>query len=131
MNKELITELFKRIFLFICFISILIFLVVIQYFINGTQGLTESLSKPLDGNLLEIYSFIVSLLSLFGIYFAIIQFAVEMSSNNNTFFGINYARVILESSYLIKFLKSNGFFSMIASKPSVKLFKSTLLSFPK
>lgn len=85
MNKELITELFKRIFLFICFISILIFLVVIQYFINGTQGLTESLSKPLDGNLLEIYSFIVSLLSLFGIYFAIIQFAVEMSSNNNTF----------------------------------------------
>ena len=84
MNKELVTKLFKRISLFICFISILIFLVVIQYSINGTQGLTESLSEPLNGKLLEIYSFIVSLLSLFGIYFAIIQFAVEMSSNNNT-----------------------------------------------
>lgn len=37
MNKELVTELFKRTFLFICFISILIFLVVIQYSINGTH----------------------------------------------------------------------------------------------
>ncbi|EHG11397.1 hypothetical protein HMPREF9682_01793 [Streptococcus intermedius F0395] len=131
MNKELITELFKRIFLFICFISILIFLVVIQYFINGTQGLTESLSKPLDGNLLEIYSFIVSLLSLFGIYFAIIQFAVEMSSNNNTFFGINYARVILESSYLIKFLKSKLFYillGLLTILPVIyKVFKDYLL----
>jgi len=53
MNKEPVTELFKRIFLFICFISILIFLVVIQYFINGTQGLTESLSEPLNGKLLR------------------------------------------------------------------------------
>lgn len=113
MNKELVTELFKRTFLFICFISILIFLVVIQCSINGTQGLTESLSEPLNGKLLEIYSFIVSLLSLFGIYFAIIQFAVEMSSKNNTFFGINYARVILESSYLIKFLKSKVFYILL------------------
>lgn len=131
MNKELVTKLFKRISLFICFISILIFLVVIQYSINGTQGLTESLSEPLNGKLLEIYSFIVSLLSLFGIYFAIIQFAVEMSSNNNTFFGINYARVIIESSYLIKFLKSKLFYillGLLTILPVIyKVFKDYLL----
>lgn len=103
----------------------LIILIILQYSIDSRQILTTDDSKPsvqlltntlsesLDGKLLDVYSFITSLLSLFGIYFAIIQFVVEMSSQNNTFFAVNYVRVVLDESNVVKILKSKFFYGLL------------------
>ena len=113
MEKEHVWELLKKVSLPVFFFAILIILTFFQYSVSDTQKIAELLSKPLDENLINIYSFIVSLLSLFGIYFAIIQFAVEMSSQNNTFYGVNYVRLVLDDSYTVNFLKSKFFYSLL------------------
>lgn len=83
---------------------------LVLIFSQKLHGKIEMLSKTLDGTLLGLYSFIISLLSLYGIYLALIQFAIEISSRDNTYFAVNYVRVTLEESYVFKFIKSTIFY---------------------
>lgn len=94
----------------IVFIIIMIFLIIAQNHLSEKRTLPNDTFKTLEGSLLELYSFIISLLSLYGIYFALIQFVIDISSNNNIFFGVNYARRILEESYIFRFLRSKLFY---------------------
>ena len=114
----------KKIEIFI-FVLITIFLVCSQKFLGKIEMLSKTFLETLDGTLLELYSFIISLLSLYGIYLALIQFVVEISSRDNTYFAVNYARVTLEESYVFKFLKSKLFyiylFSLVATPIIYKL----------
>lgn len=85
-------------------------IMLVLIFSQKLHGKIEMLSKTLDGTLLDLYSFIISLLSLYGIYLALIQFAIERSSRDNTYFAVNYVRVTLEESYVFKFIKSTIFY---------------------
>ena len=94
----------------IVFIIVMLFLIIAQNHLSEKRTLPNDIFKTLEGPLLELYSFIISLLSLYGIYFALIQFVIDISSNNNIFFGVNYARRILEESYIFRFLRSKLFY---------------------
>lgn len=67
----------------------------------------------LEKDFIEIYSFIVSVLSLFGVYFAIIQFSLQMKGDKNIFFGIDYVSYLQKSSQIYQFSTSNTFFASL------------------
>lgn len=94
----------------IIYILIIIVLIYSQNCLGNIGILPKKFSETLNGSLLDIYSFVISLLSLFGIYLALIQFVVEISSKDNTYFAGNYARFTLEESYIFRFLRSKLFY---------------------
>lgn len=67
----------------------------------------------LEKDFIEIYSFIVSVLSLFGVYFAIIQFSLQMKGDKNIYFGIDYVSYLQKSSQIYQFSTSNTFFTSL------------------
>lgn len=67
----------------------------------------------LEKDFIEIYSFIVSVLSLFGVYFAIIQFSLQMKGDKNIYFGIDYVSYLQKSSQIYQFSTSNIFFTSL------------------
>lgn len=67
----------------------------------------------LEKDFIEIYSFIVSVLSLFGVYFAIIQFSLQMKGDKNIYFGIDYVSYLQKSSQIYQFSTSNAFFASL------------------
>ena len=89
---------------------ITIFLICFQKYLSNLKILSKNFSETLGGSFLEVYSFVISLLSLYGIYLALIQFVVEISSRDNTYFAVNYARISLEESYVFRFLRSKLFY---------------------
>lgn len=90
----------------IVYVLITIFLICSQKYL----GNFKIFSEILDGSSLDVYSLVISLLSLYGIYLTLIQFVVEMSSRDNTYFAVNYARRSLEESYVFRFLRSKLFY---------------------
>lgn len=94
----------------IIYILIIIVLIYSQNCLGNIGILPKEFSETLNGPLLDSYSFVISLLSLFGIYLALIQFVVEISSKDNTYFAGNYARFTLEESYIFRFLRSKLFY---------------------
>ena len=67
----------------------------------------------LEKDFIDIYSFIVSVLSLFGVYFAIIQFSFQMKGDKNIYFGIDYVSYLQKSSQIYQFSTSNTFFTSL------------------
>lgn len=105
---------FKKIEI-ILYLLITIFLICSQKHLGNLKIFSIKFSEILDGSFLDVYSFVISLLSLYGIYLALIQFVVEISSKDNTYFAVNYARRSLEESYVFRFLRSNLFYIYLIS----------------
>lgn len=83
---------------------VIILLVIIQHLLQREGELLT-----LNEKIFNIYSFIATILSLFGIYFALIQFCLESKKNGNTFYGINYATEEINNSAIYSFFKSKSF----------------------
>ncbi|MGQ7387399.1 hypothetical protein ACTGWU_07665 [Streptococcus suis] len=67
----------------------------------------------LEKDFLEIYSFIVGVLSLFGVYFAIIQFSLQLKGDKSIYFGIDYVSYLQNSSKIYQFSTSIVFFASL------------------
>ena len=100
---------FKK-FEIIIYVLISIILIFLQKYLVDFKIISKKLSEILDGSFLDVYTFVITLLSLYGIYLALIQFVVEISSKDNTYFAVNYARRSLEESNVFRFLRSKLFY---------------------
>lgn len=67
----------------------------------------------LDKDLFTIYSLIAGILSLFGIFYAFFQFAIDRKEKNEQFFGINYFSKELNNSFIFNFSRSRALFSLL------------------
>lgn len=76
-----------------------------QYFI----GLEYS---SLNDKLIEIYSLVISIYSMYAIYFSFIQFVIQLKSEN-IFFGINYVSEKIDELEEIKFSRKKYFFLLL------------------
>ena len=77
-------------------------LILTTVFFTSLQFLFYWITKidfsVLEKDFIEIYSFIVSVLSLFRVYFAIIQFSLQMKGDRNIYFGIDYVSYLQNNS---------------------------------
>lgn len=89
------------------FAGTILFLSMCQYFLYHCFDIYFYI---LNKDFFEIYSFVLGVLSLFGIYFAIIQFSLQLKGGNNTFFGIDYVSYIQKESKIYQFSTSKTFF---------------------
>ncbi|HEL2122648.1 TPA: hypothetical protein TZC25_001067 [Streptococcus suis] len=94
--------------------TILIFLAVtlLSYAQNQFFNGLENPINILNEDFLNIYSFVCTVLSLFGIYFAFIQFSIQNKNEKNTYFGINYVSYVLNGSLIFNLSKSISFFTL-------------------
>ena len=92
-------------------------LILTTVFFTSLQFLFYWITKidfsVLEKDFIEIYSFIVSVLSLFGVYFAIIQFSLQMKGDRNIYFGIDYVSYLQNNSQIYQFSTSNTFFTSL------------------
>ena len=88
----------------------IVFFTLLQYLF---YWVTKADFSILEKDFIEIYSFIVSVLSLFGVYFAIIQFSLQMKGDKNIYFGIDYVSYLQKSSQIYQFSTSNTFFTSL------------------
>lgn len=87
-----------------------VFFTSLQFIFNWVTKVDFSV---LEKDFIEIYTFIVSVLSLFGVYFAIIQFSLQMKGDKNIYFGIDYVSYLQKSSQIYQFSTSNTFFTSL------------------
>ncbi len=105
-DKKRLRNFYKRnIFHLLLTAGSIFILVIFQHFLHD-----RGQSRTLDKSFFEVYSFIATVISLFGIYFALVQFALESKKKENTFFGINYISSIFYNSRVYGFFKSEIFF---------------------
>ena len=105
----------------------IVFFTLLQYLFYCITKVDFSI---LEKDFIEIYSFIVSVLSLFGVYFAIIQFSLQMKGDKNIYFGIDYVSYLQKSSLIYQFSTSNSFFTSLLLFVTLPIFsKLGFLSF--
>lgn len=66
----------------------------------------------LNDNLIEIYSLVIAIYSMYAIYFSCIQFVIQLKSKN-IFFGINYVSEKIDKLKVIKFSRTKYFFLLL------------------
>ena len=82
---------------------------IVTYFFQYYIGLEYS---SLNDKLIEIYSFVIAIYSMYAIYFTCIQFLIQLK-NENSFFGINYVSEKIDKIEEIKFSRTKCFFLLL------------------
>lgn len=82
---------------------------IVTYFFQYYIGLEYS---SLNDKLIEIYSLVIAIYSMYAVYFTCIQFLIQLK-NENSFFGINYVSEKIDKIEEIKFSKTKCFFLLL------------------